>query len=1067
MSALGAGLRPGDLPDLLGVPLSQEQLRAATADLGPGLIVAGAGSGKTTVMAARVVWLVGTGQTAVAGILGLTFTNKAAAELLQRIRGALRRLSPQAAAAADDAVVATYHAFAGQALREFGLLIGVEPSAELMSAVRQRQLAYRVVAGADIDHRHITAAPHDVAATMLALDSLLADSDVPVADLLAFDEELLAALQAQPDQQRAGERMLATAASRRAMARLVADYRAAKRDGELLDFADYVRLGAELARRHPQVGRVLRQRHEAVLLDEYQDTSVAQRGMLQALFAGGHAVTAVGDPCQAIYGWRGASPYNMDGFPRHFPGAQGQPAAVFTLATNRRSGAHILSLANEIAEGLRAVHSNVPQPRPEERNDTGSVVCGLLPTVEEESQWLVEQVRACGHPWRDIAVLARTNDAAAEVVGALRAAGIPVQVHGKQALLALPEVRWIMWALQLAADPTANDALVGLLMGPAWRIGQRDMALLARRAADLAAQGGPATAGPIGPSAELLAALSSDPLDTPCLLDALHDPGGARYPYSQEARQRFAAAARLLLGWQRRASSAVADQVRTIALESGLAGELALGARGGAPGAPDDDSALVALIDLARSFDDVERGRTLTDFLAWLAVAEDLPGGPEAPARPIAQAVTVMTVHASKGLEFPVVAVPGLVEGSFPSDRGRGRWPTSPGALPPALLSEPAAPAIAEFPADPTYPRASELAAFTAACRAADRLEEVRLAYVAVTRAKQRLILSGHRWGRTQRKPREPSEFLLAASHAAAAGRAALDVWALPPDDDADNPLLRQADHDAAGGDGDGRPDWQPVAAAVRSAAAAGPDASGSAEPAPGTESDPVVEGWDRDLAIIRAEFARRRAPLEVVLPADLSVSGWLAASRDPAAFALQSLRPVPRPASRGAAAGEEFHEWVAGREPQLALWEAEDLIDPLDAEPPSAQQAALRAAFAASSFGHLEPIAVEHPVAVRVGGHLIRGRIDAVFAIDGEHWLVDWKTTASGGADPLQLAVYRAAWSAQQGIPPELVVGCFVFVQQRRYEIYRGLPGVEDLPRAGSDATVTMAPTEVAEWEA
>ena len=162
-----------------------------------------------------------------------------------------------------------------------------------------------------------------------------------------------------------------------------------------------------------------------------------------------------------------------------------------------------------------------------------------------------------------------------------------------------------------------------------------------------------------------------------------------------------------------------------------------------------------------------------------------------------------------------------------------------------------------------------------------------------------------------------------------------------------------------------------------------------------------------------------------------------------------------------------EFCPALAGREPQLALWEAEDLIDPLDAEPPSAQQAALRAAFAASPFGHLEPIAVEHPVAVRVGGHLIRGRIDAVFAIDGEHWLVDWKTTASGGADPLQLAVYRAAWSAQQGIPPELVVGCFVFVQQRRYEIYRGLPGVEDLPRAGSDATVTMAPTEVAEWEA
>ena len=132
---------PADLPDLLGVPLSPEQLRAACADAEPGLIVAGAGSGKTTVMAARVVWLVGTGQVAAAEVLGLTFTNKAAAELAQRIRTALRRLSPQAGEHADDVAVATYHSFAGALLREFGLLIGIESSAELMSAVRQRQLA--------------------------------------------------------------------------------------------------------------------------------------------------------------------------------------------------------------------------------------------------------------------------------------------------------------------------------------------------------------------------------------------------------------------------------------------------------------------------------------------------------------------------------------------------------------------------------------------------------------------------------------------------------------------------------------------------------------------------------------------------------------------------------------------------------------------------------------------------------------------------------------------------------------------------------------------------------------
>ncbi len=1064
-----AALLPDDLGGLLGVPLSREQVAAATAELSPGLIVAGAGSGKTTVMAARVVWLVGTGQVTPAGVLGLTFTNKAAAELLHRIRTALRKLSPRDAEAADDVAVATYHSFAGGLLREFGPFIGLEPSAELMSPVRQRQLAYRIATGPEVDHRLVSGTPHDLAAAILQLDSLLADSDVAAEDLRAFDEVLIASLESRAPQQKTGERMLAAAAARRQLAVLVGSYRRAKADRELLDFADYVRLGAELARRHPEVGHAMRQRHRTVLLDEYQDTSVAQRGMLQALFADGHPVTAVGDPCQAIYGWRGASPHNMDEFPQHFPSRSGEPAPVRTLATNRRSGADILHLANEVAAGLRAVHTGVVQLRPDARNASGTVVCGLLPTIAEELDWLAQRIADCSRPWSDIAVLARTNDAATEVVSVLRRNSIPVQVMGKQALLALPEVRWVVWALRLVEDPTANDALVGLLMGPPWRIGHRDLALLARRAAHLAAAdvGAVARDGDAGPerksgdpAGDLLAALSVDPLDGPCLLDALHDCGDPdRYPYSSAARARMASASALIAGWQRRSGAAAADLVRIIASESGLAAELALGDCGSAPGSPPDDAGLSALMEVARTFDDVERGRTLSDFLAWLKVAEAVPDGPSAPAAPNGNAVTVMTVHAAKGLEFPVVVLPGLVEGSFPNDRGRSLWPTSPGALPVPLLHEPSPESIAGFPADPAFPRASEYTDFAAACRAADRLEEVRLAYVAITRAKEQLIMSGHRWGRSQLKPRQPSEFLLAAATAAAAARAVLDVWAMPPDPGAANPMLAASEAGDVAPDAATGVDWPAIAAAV----AAGPVEQLGALCRADAE---VIAAWDRDLATVRTELAVRALPASCAVPGELSVSQWQALTRDSAGFAKQLARPVPRPASARAATGEQFHEWVAGLTGQLALWDADDLIDPFDADPQAQHQAALRAAFDASPFAGLQPLAVEHPVALQVHGRVVRGRIDAVFAMADEHWVVDWKTGSTGRADPLQLALYRAAWAAQQGIALERVVGCFVFLAHHRYEVYRALPDGDGLRAIAEGATVALAPTSVVTWQ-
>jgi DNA helicase-2/ATP-dependent DNA helicase PcrA len=1048
-----------ELADLLQVPFSDEQRAAIAAPMAPGLIVAGAGSGKTTVMAARVVWLVGTGAAVPGEVLGLTFTNKAAAELLLRIRGGLRRLGGAAAAASEDVVVGTYHAFAGQLLREFGMLLGVEPSATLMSPVRQRQLVHRVVCAPDVEPVEGFRTARDLGEAVLALDSQLADSGVALAELESFDTDLLAALRSRERQQRIGQRMLAAAVARQQLAALVGRFRQAKAEADAVDFADIVRHGQHLASQVPAVGASLRSRHAVVLLDEYQDTSIAQRSMLQGLFGHGHPVTAVGDPCQAIYGWRGASAWNMDAFPDHFPIAPGEPAAVRQLPTNRRSGAAILDLANRAARPLRDVHRSVAALEPDTRRGPGSVVGALLPDADQELQWMVGRLQAQERPWSQMAVLVRTNTAAAAAVGALRAAGIPVAVHGKQALLALPEVRWLLQVLHVVADPAANEALVPMLAGPPWCLGERDLAALAARAEQFARSSDDAADRRDAPDllADLLDAATGTDGRPVVLFDALQTVSQAPAGwFSDEARERLLDAGRHLRSWQRRAGAGVHDLLRWIATESGLLAEAQLGPFGAAPGGPADATSVLALLDLARTFDDVDGGQSLHDFLAWLRCAQDLPDGPAAPPpASTVDAVTVMTIHAAKGLEFPVVAVPGLVDGGFPAGGARGRWPTDPTAVPPQLRQEPVPDAVALFPPDPELPRAGEHDAFVAAARELEHLEEVRLGYVAFTRARDVLLLSGHRWGRTRTRPLEPSEFLLALLEAAEHGPAEVDVWTMPPDEGAANPLLAPGGVQARAG--------APIGALTAAAAELAQHPPLAAGPTP----------WDAEVAMVRREREARTAPVEVPMPRRLSVGGAARLARDPQGFATELARPLPSAGGAAARVGTELHEWIAEQQGQLALW---DLVA---AEPADPVLAALRESFAASPFAELNPVAVEHPVTVQIGATTVHGRLDAVFEMDGRHWVVDWKTGTAGRTDPLQLAAYRLAWAAERGLQPEDVVGCFVHLAERRYEVFEDLPGHDDVARllagavAASEAGVRvddsprLVPTCVRSWPA
>ena len=291
------------------------------------MIIAGAGSGKTTVMAARVVWLVGTGAVRPEEVLGLTFTRKAAAELSERVRNALLRAGVVPSTGADESgeqLIMTYDSFAGRLVAEHGLRIGFEADPTLITGATRYRLASRVVTSAAGPFEFISRLrPATVTERVLRLDADLQQHLVDVDTLDGHARDLLLGYASAPLNNRGQpyadvKRATVVVQERLELASLVRAYQALKARLGLVEFADQMAIAARLATEVPQVSELLRSAFRVVLLDEYQDTSAAQAAMLRGLFSGrtpedglGHPVTAVGDPFQAIYGWRGAAASNI------------------------------------------------------------------------------------------------------------------------------------------------------------------------------------------------------------------------------------------------------------------------------------------------------------------------------------------------------------------------------------------------------------------------------------------------------------------------------------------------------------------------------------------------------------------------------------------------------------------------------------------------------------------------------------------------------------------------------------------------------------------------------------
>ncbi|MFF0388702.1 UvrD-helicase domain-containing protein [Kitasatospora sp. NPDC004615] len=1045
---------PDQLRELLGIPFNTEQLAAIGAPMAPGVIVAGAGSGKTTVMAARVVWLVGSGAVRPEQVLGLTFTNKAAGELAERVRASLLRAGVREDDSLGDPQISTYHAFAGTLLKEHGLRLGIEPDVRLLADATRFQLAARVLRQARGPYPALTGTFSALVAELIALDSELAEHLVEPSQLRDWDEELLdhlATVKLSNEDLRAVPK---AARGRQELLHLVEDYRARKQKLGLLDFGDQIAASARLAQQRPEVGRLLREQYRVVLLDEYQDTSVAQRLMLAGLFGGpdsaGHPVTAVGDPCQAIYGWRGASVANLDDFPQHFPQADGSPAHRFALSENRRSGGRLLAFANELAFDLREMHEGVEALRPAPGAELdGYVRTALLPTHAEEVDWLADSiahlVRTGTAPGR-IAVLCRAGTAFPDIHAALVARSVPVEVVGLGGLLQLPEVADLVAVCEVLQDPTANAALVRLLIGPRWRIGPRDLALLGRRAADLV------RTARLGDQDPLAAAVAeTDPTEVVSLADALETFVDAEQPdelpFSPEARVRFARFAREIRDLRRALAEPLMDVLHRVLTVTGLevelsASPLALAAR--------RRETLHSFLDIAASFADLDGDPGLAAFLAFLRAAQEYERGLDAGLPGGEDTVKVLTAHKSKGLEWDVVAVPGLVKGGFPSGQGRERWTSTRKVLPHALRGD-----AATLPADPAW-NAKGMGLFKKEMAHHAEVEELRLGYVAFTRPRSLLLASGHWWGPSQKRRRGPSEFLLKLrAHAERPGNGEIEHWAEEPAGDAQNPAF----------DVSVETPWplplDPSAQRARRRVADVVRRRLAGAPAPeaeqmGVEDQRTVASWDRDLSALIGELERsRRTVREVELPASLSATELMRLAADPDGFARELARPMPRPPAPAARRGTRFHAWVQARFDQPLLL-GPDALPGLDVDIDEIEDERdlerLKEAFLRGPYAGRTPYRVEAPFQLVLAGRVVRGRIDAVYrdadrgAGSPRYEVVDWKTGREDSGDPLQLAVYRLAWAEQAGVPVEQVTASFCYVRSGRIETPSGLPGRKEL---------------------
>jgi DNA helicase-2/ATP-dependent DNA helicase PcrA len=754
--------------------------------------------------------------------------------------------------------------------------------------------------------------------------------------------------------------------------------------------------------------------------------------LLSALFGGGHPVTAVGDPCQSIYTWRGASSGTISAFNTNFPKATGATGReVYELLTTYRNDESILALANEISADVRKDEGiTVAALKPRKGAGKGNLSCGIFENLEGEATAIAEyfeplwnnpeRTKAGSKVPKTFAVLVRKRAQIALIQESLAKAGIPSEVLGLGGLVHVPEIADLVAMLKVINNPDAGASLMRHLTGPRINLGARDIASLGRfarsRSESLAADSRSIVKNIVAGNPQ---SAEADDQFIGSVIDALDEIEKCdKSKFSALGYERLTAFAADLRRLRSRASAPITDLVVDIERYLNLETEVML-RDGGTHGRRHLDRFMDEAAKFARS------GGTLSAFLQWLDVASEEEGGLKAGAPEVdASVVQILTIHMAKGAEWDVVAVPGLAEGTFPSTNSSDpdNWITNERHIPFALRGDAEILPVFSWNAATTNAQAKKaIDAFADQCVDFKMREEIRLGYVAMTRARTHLFCSTSFW-RDGAKPVAPSALFEKVQEVASAVGTVLAAPSAP--DSADRNPARDIEITAEWPRdplGNRRADFNRTVALVESAPPINLEGKAPDE----------LRDYVEDARAIIAEFNEYKAgALDVALPPRLSTSTLIALHEDRAELARTIRRPMPRAMDEFSHRGTAFHLWIEGHFNAKVLFDDED-FDTLTPLADDQKLEDLKAKWLASDWAKLQPYAVEVPFETVIAGILVRGRIDAVYKSDNGFEVIDWKTGSKelGESAAVQLAVYRLAWAKLQGVAVESVSAAFHYV--------------------------------------
>ncbi|MDF7637038.1 DNA helicase PcrA [Leuconostocaceae bacterium ESL0958] len=630
--------------------MNDKQAEAVRTTEGPLLIMAGAGSGKTRVLTHRVAHLIEDEQVFPWRILAITFTNKAAREMRERIG---RLVDPEVA---QQVWVSTFHALAVRILRRDGEAIGLNKNFTILDGSAQKTLMKRVLSDLNLDSNQYD--PRTVLGTISnAKNDLLTAKDFAKTASNFYEEQVAEAYR---------------------------NYQLALRQAQSVDFDDLIMLTIELFEQVPAVLERYQKQFAYLHVDEYQDTNDAQYKIVNLLAQGSRNLAVVGDADQSIYGWRGANMQNILNFEKDWPDAK----SVF-LEQNYRSTQVILDAANDVIN-----HNNerVKKQLWTDNKAGDKIRYYRAQSAQDEADYVLGQiqksVREDQAPLSDFAILYRTNAQSRAMEEALVRAQVPYTIVGGHKFYDRKEILDIMAYLSLVANPADNAALERIINVPKRAIGQTTLDRLFTFASKM--------------SLPMLAAIDSIELAT---------------DIRPAAVSKLLSFAEMMKNFRQQAEFLSVSELTDLILDqTDYRQELK---RKGDVESQSRLENLDEFLSVTKEFDDQyddqaeEAVDPLTDFLGSTALMADLDNVGEDDGQ-----VTLMTLHAAKGLEFKTVFLIGLEEGLFPLGR---------------------------------------------AAQDEDQLEEERrLAYVGITRAERQLYLTNAfsrlLYGKTQANP--PSRFI-------------------------------------------------------------------------------------------------------------------------------------------------------------------------------------------------------------------------------------------------------------------------------------------------------------------